>query len=167
MITLVKSTFLDGSFLTSFQGARTMNSQPWKHHWNISSETAPANVIAAEIRQQLHDAKWDEHEVFGVHLALEEALMNAIKHGNCFDPHKRVQVLCRLRPGRIQIKVLDQGPGFDPAAVPDCTDPERLEICSGRGLLLIRSFMTDVELVPPGNLIIMTKERSSASQVAA
>ena len=75
---------------------------------------------------------WSETEIFGVHLAAEEAITNAIVHGNKLDPAKRVHVACEVSPERVWMEIRDQGDGFNPAAVPDCTAAERLEGSSGR-----------------------------------
>lgn len=71
-------------------------------------------------------------------LALEEAVVNGIRHGNAGDPAKRVRVRYRVGPEAIVVEVEDEGPGFDPYRVPDPTACENLDKPSGRGLLLMR-----------------------------
>ena len=90
-------------------------------------------------------------------LALEEGITNAIRHGNQLDPNKQVTANCRLAPKRVWIGILDEGHGFDPERVPDPTEPENLERPGGRGLLLMRSYMTRVEYSPRGNHLVMEK----------
>jgi serine/threonine-protein kinase RsbW len=99
--------------------------------------------------------------VFCVQLAMEEALVNAIKHGNREDATKQVRVHCALSAERIRIEISDEGPGFDPTAVPDPTDDSRLEVPCGRGLLLMRSFMSLVEFNAAGNCVVMEKHRAA------
>ena len=143
----------------------------WRDRWIIEShpEKGPKSAKEAldEILDQLRAHGWVQHDVFSVHLAVEEALINAIKHGNNYDATKSVRLLCRLRSNWCQIKIADEGPGFDPATVPDCTLDENLDTQSGRGLMLMRGFMTTVVYVPPGKLVVMEKVRTPCSQAAA
>lgn len=102
---------------------------------------------------------YNRTSAFAIRLALEEALSNAIKHGNREDPSKVVVVECRVEPNVVVIEVADQGEGFDPDSVPDPTEQENVEIPSGRGLTLMRAFMSELEIVPPGNRVRMTYQR--------
>ena len=77
--------------------------------------------------------------------------------GNKEDPAKKVQVDCRLSPARFWVQICDEGPGFKPAAVPDCCAPDRLEACGGRGLALIEAYMTAVQYNQRGNCLTMEK----------
>jgi serine/threonine-protein kinase RsbW len=119
-----------------------------------------------EVLDQLATHEWNQRDIFGVHLALEEALVNAIKHGNGCDSSKTVHVVCEITPDRLVVQVEDQGPGFDPDAVPDCTDKDRLEMPCGRGVLLMRSFMSSVEFLDRGNCVVMTKQRQEGEHAA-
>ena len=92
---------------------------------------------------------------FAIRLALEEALSNAFKHGNKNDPRKKVELACRVDAQMVEIDIMDEGEGFDPNSVPDPTAEENIEIPAGRGLTLIRAFMTEVEIHPPGNRVRM------------
>jgi serine/threonine-protein kinase RsbW len=96
---------------------------------------------------------------FAIRLALEEALSNAVRHGNQNDPEKAVIMDVRIDPDSVRIDVRDEGLGFDPGAVPDPTEDENIEIPSGRGIVLMRSFMSDVVFHPPGNHVTMTYRR--------
>ena len=84
-------------------------------------------------------------------LALEEALVNGFRHGNKGQPDKHVTVQCAVDDAGIDLEVIDQGEGFDPTSVPDPTADENIEIPSGRGIMLMRAYMTTVEYLPPGN----------------
>jgi serine/threonine-protein kinase RsbW len=75
-------------------------------------------------------------------LALEEAIVNGLRHGNGGDPTRRVRVRYRVQPQAVLADVEDEGPGFDPSAIPDPTAPENLEKPTGRGLLLMRHCTT-------------------------
>jgi serine/threonine-protein kinase RsbW len=99
-----------------------------------------------------------------VAIAIRESVINAIKHGNRNDARKRVFVEFSTRQSgdgvELTIRVRDEGEGFDPAALADPLAPENLLKSSGRGILLIRSFMDDVHLgcAPEGGMEIrMTK----------
>lgn len=97
---------------------------------------------------------------FAVRLALEEALVNAFRHGHKnLPPDEPVLVEYRVSADRVFLAVEDRGPGFTPEAVPDPTLDENLEVPTGRGLLLIRSFMTSVAYIGRGNRVEITYER--------
>jgi serine/threonine-protein kinase RsbW len=116
-----------------------------------------------ELLRELSRKGWSDQEIFGVHLAVEEAVVNAIKHGNRLDENKQVHVCCRLLPDRLWIEIADEGPGFDPQCVPDCTAAENLETPNGRGIMLMRSFMSRVEYSPQGNCVVLEKKREAES----
>jgi serine/threonine-protein kinase RsbW len=84
-------------------------------------------------------------------VGVTEALANAILYGNGGDPKRMVQVEVSLNAVRVVLRVVDQGEGFDPHAVPDPTRPENLDRTSGRGLFLIRELMDEVEYSDRGN----------------
>jgi serine/threonine-protein kinase RsbW len=93
--------------------------------------------------------------MFAVRLAIEEAVVNAFRHGNLSDPKKVVFFRATIDDARAEFEVEDQGPGFDPRLIPDPTDEDNLEIPSGRGVMLIKAYMTEVEYVKPGNKLRM------------
>ena len=132
----------------------------WSFEQRIASDPAEGRMVVAQLLEELERQEWAESDVFAVHLALEEALVNAIKHGNQRDPAKGVTVVCRAKPDRIQICITDEGDGFDPDTVPDPTDEANLEIPSGRGLMLMRCYMTSLEFNTKGNCVTMEKVRS-------
>lgn len=134
----------------------------WRLEETIPSETGAGKRILDLVLGQLATRSWVEHDIFGVHLAMEEALVNAIKHGNRMDESKQVKVRCQMSADHLWIEISDEGPGFDPEEVPDCTADENLEVPSGRGLMLMRSFMSRVEYQGCGNRVVMEKQRKSA-----
>ncbi|HVX10221.1 MAG TPA: ATP-binding protein [Pirellulales bacterium] len=133
----------------------------WDADLVIPSETGAGKRIVDELLEQLAAHAWPEHDIHGVHLALEEALVNAIRHGNRSDVEKRVFVTCRLSTQQLWVEIRDEGAGFKPEEVPDPTDPEHLEIPSGRGIMLMRAFMSRVEYNDVGNCVVMEKQRAS------
>ena len=125
----------------------------------ISSELPEARRVQEQIEEALQANGYTEHDIFAIKLALEEALVNAIKHGNKMDPDKRVFVVFGVTPERFDIRITDEGVGFNPEDVPDPTAIENLERPCGRGLLLMRGFMTDVQYHGRGNVVSMSKVR--------
>ncbi|MHC5028003.1 MAG: ATP-binding protein [Planctomycetota bacterium] len=125
----------------------------------VTNERGEIELLQTRLIGEAKRMQYNEASQFAVKLALEEALSNAFKHGNNADPAKKITVDCRVGPMEIHIEVEDEGPGFDPDAVPDPTEEENIEIPSGRGLVLIRSFMTSVRFAPPGNRLMMTYHR--------
>ena len=108
----------------------------------------------------------DDDSVHWVTVAVRESVVNAIKHGNCYDVHKRVHVeFTSLEdsgaPG-IAVLVRDEGCGFDPEAVPDPLAAENLLKSSGRGIFLIRSFMDEMVLqrAPQGGMEVVMVKRA-------
>jgi len=128
----------------------------------IPSDPARARQVQEDVEQALKAAHFEEKDVFGIRLALEEAIVNAIKHGNQLDLSKRVHIKYHVTPGRFEIHIKDEGPGFDPEDVPDPMAPENLERECGRGLLLMKHYMTEVVFHPPGNAVSMIKLRPAA-----
>ncbi len=88
-------------------------------------------------------------------VGLTEALSNAMLYGNQADPDKRVRVEVRLSTDEITARVIDQGPGFDPRAVPDPTQPENLVREGGRGLFLMRKLLDEVRYNDRGNCVTL------------
>ncbi len=111
--------------------------------------------------------EYDTGSCFAIRLALEEALSNAFRHGNKNDPAKVVTLHARIDRHSIEIVVEDEGDGFDPTAVPDPTRSENLEIPSGRGIVLMRSFMSEVLFDPPGNRVRLLFRRRPDGDAAA
>jgi serine/threonine-protein kinase RsbW len=126
----------------------------------IPSDPLEARRVQDLIEAQLKSLDYEDREIFGIKLALEEALVNAIKHGNQLDGSKHVFIDYRLSCDRFEIGIRDEGRGFDPEDVPDPQDVENLERPCGRGLLLMRHYMTDVRFHPPGNRLTMSKIRN-------
>jgi serine/threonine-protein kinase RsbW len=123
----------------------------------IPSDTTEARRVQDEIEQHLLARRASDQEIFSVRLALEEALVNAIKHGNQMDRSKRVFISYRFLADRFEVQITDEGAGFDPNDVPDPTAVENLERPCGRGLMLMRHYMNDVVYNERGNSVAMAK----------
>jgi len=115
-----------------------------------------------EVQQRILDAAvkhgYDEPCLFAIKIALEEALVNAIKHGNKLDPRKQVRIEASITPKQTEICIEDEGPGFDRSLVPDPLSEENLEKSSGRGILLIESYMSQVSWDHGGRRVRMVKK---------
>lgn len=126
----------------------------------IPSDTTAGQSVQDRIVRFLEDLQYNDRDVFGIRLAMEEALVNAIKHGNRMDPKKSVRIACRISHRKIRIEIEDQGSGFQPESVPDPTADENLERPCGRGIMLMRAFMTLIEYNEAGNRVVLEKDRS-------
>ena len=98
-----------------------------------------------------------DEKFYNIMIAVSEAINNALNHGNKFDPLKKVHFELYADADKIIVKVRDEGEGFDPEDVADCTDPANLLKSSGRGVYLIRELMHDVDFdLTHGTQVIMT-----------
>src|SRR5258707_12136089 len=94
------------------------------------------------------ESGFDEEEVMRIAMAVREAAVNAVLHGNAYDPGKKVELDFERTRNDLVITIRDQGKGLDMEKVPDPLAPENLLKTSGRGIFLIRSFMDEVEIRP-------------------
>ena len=113
--------------------------------------------VADALLVELQDKGYSEVTVFAVRLAIEEALNNAIRHGNAMDPNKTAELVYEVTDEQVDIRISDEGPGFDFQGVPDPTLDENLDKPTGRGLMLIRAYMDTVEFNEKGNELHMVK----------
>lgn len=130
-------------------------------------EVFPSDVVAAQRVQErviraLEDFHYSPRDIFCMRLAIEEAVTNAIKHGNRRDLAKTVRVSCDVDARRVRLIVEDEGPGFDLQSVPDPTADENLDKPSGRGIRLMQSFLSSVEYNERGNRVTLVKYREAA-----
>jgi serine/threonine-protein kinase RsbW len=131
----------------------------------IASDPAAVRVLQDHVLQEMTRSGFDQPGLWAVKLALEESLINAIKHGNKNDPKKKVHVEYKVNPAQVDITVEDEGPGFERQEVPDPTLDENIEKCSGRGILLIEAYMTTVRWTRGGRRVHMTfVKKDSASE---
>ena len=129
--------------------------------FTIGSDFAQGREVQSRILADIErHGQFDEHSVFAIKLALEEALINAIKHGNKLDKRKTVRVEWDISPAAAEITIEDQGPGFDRKSVPDPTDEPNLEKLTGRGILLMESYMHDVHWSRGGRRIEMCRRNA-------
>jgi serine/threonine-protein kinase RsbW len=138
----------------------------WQSEAVIPSHAAAARATLDQLIAELARNGWPRREIFRVRLAVEEALVNAIKHGNRQDPSKQIHVAYCLWADRVRIEIVDEGRGFDPAMLPDCTDSEHLGEPRGRGVMLMRSLMSRVEFSVRGNQVILEKKRTEEAKLS-
>jgi CheY-like chemotaxis protein/anti-sigma regulatory factor (Ser/Thr protein kinase) len=155
--------------------------------WELGNDLGEVTAVVRLLETRLAAvALVDESSRIQVSVALREAIVNAMLHGNLgmesslkeSDPdahdklaeerrktspysERRVRVTVTETPDVVTYVVSDDGPGFDLGTVPDPTDPANLERTSGRGLFLIRTFMDDVSHADGGRTITMVKRRKS------
>ncbi len=128
----------------------------------VGHERAETESVCERVLEAMTTAGYPEAARFALRLAWEEAISNAIHHGNRNRPDGRIEVAFHVDPQRVYLRITDEGQGFDPQAVIDPTLDENLECTSGRGLLLMRAYMTRVEYEPPGSTVRLVLENPQA-----
>lgn len=118
---------------------------------DLSLESTLGNVEVAEreMTQFSKRAGYNETQCGEIGLAVRETVANAIIHGNCCDPNKKVALEAELRTTGLVVCIRDEGCGFDPASLPDPRDPCNLLRESGRGVFLLHVLMDEVTLRRP------------------
>ncbi len=127
----------------------------------IPSDLNEARQLEERLLEEVVRHGYSQGDVFAVKLALEEVLVNAIKHGNKYDSNKSVNVAHEIDEHQAVFTITDEGKGFRPADVPDPTADENLEKPCGRGLMLMRAFMDEVSYNDRGNQVRLMKRKSS------
>lgn len=128
--------------------------------FTIPSDFAAGRDVQKRILDDVSRLGFNSHCQFAIKLALEEALINAIKHGNRLDPKKKVHIEAKVTSKQLEITIEDEGPGFTRGDVPDPTREENLEKCSGRGILLIEAYMNSVQWSRGGRRVKMVKKNA-------
>jgi serine/threonine-protein kinase RsbW len=120
--------------------------------------------IEAAAEKLTRGAGMDEDEGFRVVMAVREAAVNAVLHGNNYDPKKQVTASFENTGKSLVITIADEGEGLDPATLPDPLAPENLLRGTGRGIFLIRSFLDEVNFrqLHPGTELTLIKHLSPA-----
>jgi serine/threonine-protein kinase RsbW len=131
----------------------------WIREVDLPSQRGASRLVTDELLEQLGIHGWSPSDIFAIHLAAEEAIVNAIVHGNKLDPAKKVHVSCEVTPGLARICITDEGEGFDPSQAAD----DRLEMPGGRGVMLMKSFMTRIEYNAKGNSVLLEKRHDAVT----
>ena len=126
----------------------------------IPSDLRKTAIPKQAVLREVERHHFPKESTFAIKLALEEALANAVKHGNRNDRSKTITVRYAVTPDKVIVIVRDEGCGFAPDNVPDCTAPERLRLPDGRGIMLIRSYMDEVCYRDNGRELYFMKRRT-------
>ncbi|MBL4884399.1 MAG: ATP-binding protein [Planctomycetaceae bacterium] len=127
----------------------------------IPSDTAKGQEVQERIIVLMEKYEFTERDLFSTRLALEEGIINAIKHGNRMDLAKVVQIQYAISKEKICVVIKDQGSGFKMSDVPDPTAIENLERPCGRGIMLMKAFMDVIEYSENGTVLTIVKSQGS------
>lgn len=126
--------------------------------WNRREEIEAAETQALEAAGRMG---YPAASIFALRLALEEAMTNAFRHGHETLPDEPIDLEWSIDSSRAEFVIEDRGPGFEPGSVPDPTLDENLERPSGRGIMLMRAYMTEVSFNKRGNRVTMVYDRAA------
>ena len=126
----------------------------------IPSKLDAAQEAENKLLEEVAKHAYSEESIFAIKLAVEEALNNAVKHGNGFDSNKTISLTFRVGPGEAVVTITDQGNGFDPETLADPTAEENLHKPTGRGIMLMRAYMDEVRFNEKGNQVHMVKKNT-------
>lgn len=132
--------------------------------YTLDSTLESVNKVEQTGEQCAVRAGFDEDAVQHIAMAVREAAVNAVIHGNAYDPSKQITAAFETSPEALTIRIADQGPGLDPDTIPDPLAPENILRGSGRGIFLIRAFMDEVHFrqLHPGTELTLIKHRTPA-----
>ncbi len=127
--------------------------------YKLDSSLTSVDKVEQTAGELAHKAGVDEDQIFGITMAVREAAINAVMHGNGGDEAKQITASFENTGSSLVFTVADQGKGLDPATLPDPLAPENLLRGSGRGIFLIRSFMDEVHFrqLDPGTELTLIK----------
>jgi len=132
--------------------------------FSLNSTMESVGQVEAAADKMAGEAGLDEDERFHVTMAVREAAVNAVLHGNEYDPAKQITVSCENTGEALVFTIADQGKGLDPETLPNPLAPENLLRGTGRGIFLIRSFMDEVHFrqLHPGTELTLVKHLAPA-----
>ena len=127
----------------------------------VTSESSSIQALQQRVAALLDELGYSTRDMFCIRLGLEEALVNAVQHGNHGESSRTVVVGCMIDSERTRIEIEDAGQGFQVDAVPSPITPDNLHDVDGRGrgLLLMRSFLDKVEYNEVGNRLVLERDR--------
>jgi serine/threonine-protein kinase RsbW len=134
--------------------------------FSLSSTMESVGTVEAAADKLAEEAGLDEDERFRITMAVREAAVNAVLHGNEYDPAKQIAVSFENTGAKLVFTVADEGKGLDPDTLPDPLAPENLLRGTGRGIFLIRSFMDEVHFrqLHPGTELTLVKNLTPAAE---
>ena len=132
--------------------------------FKLASTMDSVAEVEAAAEKLTQAAGMDEDESFRVVMAVREAAVNAVLHGNGYDPEKQISVSLENTGKSLVIVIADEGEGLDPEKLPDPLAPENLLRGTGRGIFLIRSFLDEVHFrqLHPGTELTLVKHLTPA-----
>lgn len=132
--------------------------------FTLDSSLDSVNKVEQTAEQCAARAGFDEDTIPHIGMAVREAAVNAVLHGNAYDSNKHITASFETTADSLIIRIADQGPGLDPATIPDPLAPENILRGSGRGIFLIRAFMDEVHFrqLHPGTELTLIKHRTPA-----
>jgi serine/threonine-protein kinase RsbW len=133
-----------------------------KIEFELPSDLSLMNGVLEYLQERVAKLGLIKPERSNLFVALDEAFVNAVKHGNKNDPGKLVRITAELTPNEASFTVEDEGEGFDIREIPDPCDPANLFRTSGRGVLLIYNIMDEVEYNAQGNRVRMVVRPGAA-----
>jgi serine/threonine-protein kinase RsbW len=136
---------------------KTLHHVHEKIEFELPSDLSLMNGVLEYLQDRVAKLGLIKLERSNLFVALDEAFVNAVKHGNKSDPSKLVRITAELTPKEASFTVEDEGEGFDIREIPDPCDPANLFRASGRGVLLIYNIMDEVEYNAQGNRVKMVK----------
>ncbi len=152
-------------FLSEADTHQVSESEAGRLSLTLSSTMESVSKVEASADKFAGEAGLDEEERFHVTMAVREAAVNAVLHGNEYDPAKEIRVTFQNTGAALIFTVTDQGKGLDPETIPDPLAPENLLRGTGRGIFLIRSFMDEVHFrqTHPGTELTLVKHLAPVS----
>lgn len=137
-------------------------------HENIQFELPSAialmHIVLEYLMKRVEKLGVIKPEQSNLFVALDEAFVNAVKHGNKFDAQKLVRISAEVSGKEARFTIEDEGEGFDVNSIPDPLDPENLFKASGRGVLFIYNIMDEVKYNERGNRLTMVKKAAEPSE---
>jgi serine/threonine-protein kinase RsbW len=147
---------------------RDLVSASSKGRWSfrLNSTMESVSEVEGTAERLATEAGLDEDERFHVTMAIREAAINAVLHGNEYDPARQVDVTFENTGTDFIFTIADQGRGFDPERLPDPSAPENILRGTGRGIFLIRSLMDEVHFrqLHPGTELTLIKHLAPAAE---
>ena len=134
----------------------------------LGSSIESVDIVERTAEEFAERAGFDPDTVPNIAMAVREAAVNAVLHGNAYDPAKQITASFETNSDALIVRIADQGPGLDPNTIPDPLAPENILRGSGRGIFLIRAFMDEVHFrqLHPGTELTLIKHRAPAQPPA-
>jgi serine/threonine-protein kinase RsbW len=126
----------------------------------LESKLDSVDEAESLVMRMAEKAGFEEDDLHKIAMSVRETMVNAVVHGNRYNAHKKVHVTVSNGPGRLEIKIVDQGEGFELNEIPDPLEEENLLRNSGRGIFLMRAFMDEVQVRrahPAGTEVTLVK----------